>query len=308
MGRADVYEKNFLDNNRIFADLVNGILYQGKQLILPEELQELDKELLYAEGNGTIKKVIPDKAKLWQGKILSVISVENQNYIDYRMVLRNMLSESIMYQNQWKQKSAFHKEKKDLNSTDEFLSGIKLEEKFMPVITIVVYYGVGKPWNGARTLYQLLDMKTQDEKIKPYVSNYKLNLFDINDYDNFEQFHTQLGTVFEVLRYSGDRKALDKRIRDKREKYDHLDKETLLLISALTGKKELGNVGQEKRKGDIVDMFKAWDDQKLEGIREGESRMANLVKVLLEQGKTDEVTRVVEEQGYREEMYLKLGI
>jgi hypothetical protein len=31
MGREDVYENNYLEDPEIFADLVNGVLYEGKQ-------------------------------------------------------------------------------------------------------------------------------------------------------------------------------------------------------------------------------------------------------------------------------------
>ena len=31
MGREDVYENDYLEDPEIFADLVNGVLYEGKQ-------------------------------------------------------------------------------------------------------------------------------------------------------------------------------------------------------------------------------------------------------------------------------------
>ena len=33
MGKADVYESDYLENGEIFADLVNGVLYQGRQVV-----------------------------------------------------------------------------------------------------------------------------------------------------------------------------------------------------------------------------------------------------------------------------------
>ncbi len=32
MGKADVYESDYLENAEVFADMVNGILYQGRQV------------------------------------------------------------------------------------------------------------------------------------------------------------------------------------------------------------------------------------------------------------------------------------
>ena len=43
--REDVYENDYLENAEIFADLVNGVLYQGVQVVKPQELSEQDGEL-----------------------------------------------------------------------------------------------------------------------------------------------------------------------------------------------------------------------------------------------------------------------
>ena len=45
MGRVDVYESDYLENEEIFADLVNGVLYQGRRVVRPEDLGEQDGEL-----------------------------------------------------------------------------------------------------------------------------------------------------------------------------------------------------------------------------------------------------------------------
>ena len=42
MGREDVYENDYLDNAELFADLINGVLYQGEQVVRPQELSEQD--------------------------------------------------------------------------------------------------------------------------------------------------------------------------------------------------------------------------------------------------------------------------
>ena len=61
-------------------------------------------------------------------------------------------------------------------------------DKYIPVITIVVYYVSGKPWDGARTLYELLDIKGNEESILPFISDYQMNIFDYHEYDDFGQW------------------------------------------------------------------------------------------------------------------------
>lgn len=275
MGETDVYESDYLDDNRRFADMANGILYHGKQIIPPEELEDIGTELVYAEDK-EVKKTIRDKVKLWRGTLIVILSVENQNYVDYRMVTRNMLTESMAYYRQWKQKAAEHRKNRDLAGKDEFLSKMKQYEKFIPVITIVVYYGTDKMWDGARTLYELLDMGDREDLIKPYVSDYRLNLYDFHMEDTFEHFHTELGTLFEFLRYSTNQKELSKKMAENNFRYRHVDKETGRLIAKLTGINGLTQNKDETMKGEF-DMCKAFEDMKLEGKRIAE---INLIQKL----------------------------
>ena len=57
---------------------------------------------------------------------------------------------------------------------DEFLSGMRKTDRFVPVITAAVYYGE-KPWDGAITLHGMLDIL---EEMKPYVNDYRMILVE----------------------------------------------------------------------------------------------------------------------------------
>ncbi len=290
MGKPDIYQSGYFEDRRRFADLVNGVLYGGRQLVKPEELQELDTELVSIRGDG--KKTVRDKIRLWKGLAIAVISLENQNYIDYRMVIRNMLTESMAYEKQCKRLEQKHRGEKGLGS-DAFLSGMKKGEKLFPVITIVVYYGAGKPWDGERELYGLLEMEGREDYIKPYVTNYKLNLFDINEYDSFGQFRTELESLFEFLRYSGEKELLEEKLEQNRERYAHLDEDTVQLLSKLANVEGLERI-QEREEGGI-NMCKAWEDQKLEGIMEG-----------MKKGRSDLIRRIMTNRNMSLEEVLEL--
>lgn len=82
MGKVDVRASDYLENEEIFADLVNGVLYHGEQVVKPQELREQDGELKSA-SDGTVRKVVRDKVRLWSGAVLAVFSVENQTRVDY---------------------------------------------------------------------------------------------------------------------------------------------------------------------------------------------------------------------------------
>lgn len=154
-------------------------------------------------------------------------------------------------------------------TSDEFLSGMRKEDKFTPVITIVVYFGKEKPWDGAKTLYELLDVKGDAEKILPFVSNYKLNLFDYHGHKGFGQFHTELQSVFEFLRYSTDQKALADKLEAHKEKYQALSSQAKVLLTKLTNIRKIPDVTEEAFKKGEFDLCKAFVDMKEEGRVEG---------------------------------------
>jgi hypothetical protein len=62
---------------------------------------------------------------------------------------------------------------------DEFLSRMKKTDKFMPVITIVIYYGE-KPWDGARSLHEMLNIP---EEMETFVNDYPMILVEAREND-----------------------------------------------------------------------------------------------------------------------------
>lgn len=264
MGRVDVYESDYLENEEIFADLVNGVLYQGRRVVRPEDLREQDGELR-SLSEGKAKKTIRDKVRLWKGTILAVFVVENQTKVDYHMVIRAMLSESMAYDKQWKKRKDQLASGKEKLSSDEFISGMRKKDKFIPVITIVVYYGTEKPWDGARTLYELLDAEGYEKEVFPFITNYQLNVFDYHDYDSFEQFHTELQTVFEFLRYSNDGRLLKKKMENHRGQYEKMSGQAKALLTQLTNIEEISNIKERDFRRGEFSMCKAFEYREQRG-------------------------------------------
>lgn len=285
MGKTDEYQFDYLEDNERFADQVNGALFKGRQIVKPDELEPVDGQVVYLGKEAGARKdykAVVDKARMWRGRLFHILAVENQTYVDHHMVLRNMLSESLSYQKQWKQKKREHDREGDLRAgTDEFLSGMAKDEKFMPVITLVVYCGMDHPWNGARSLYDLLEV---DEEMKEFVSDYKLNLYDCHEHDTFDEYKTGLRRLFEVVRYGGNKDELGKLLWENWEAYSRLDSDTWELIEVVA-KVRLGEEYEVMENGERrYDMCKAFMDMKLEGVEEG-------IEQGIEQGK---IMRLIE--------------
>ena len=262
MGRKDLSEKAFFDNAINFSEICNGILFHGEERIRPQELESTTTEYLYLDKKTSSQRYV-DVAKKWKGREveLAIIAMEGQSEVDYRMVFRNMLSEALNYNHQWKQKQ--EKQKKGKNLTEaEFLSGLSKEDKFVPVITIVLYLGE-EEWDAATDLYAMLDL---NEELKPYISNYQLNLFDYHKYDSFDFFHGEVKVLFEVLSCMNDKNKMYEVLKAN----GPIECDTAILLGELINVKGfeeysiLSNDGRER-----VNMCKAFEDFKEEGRQEG---------------------------------------
>ena len=163
--------------------------------------------------------------------------------------------------------------------------------KFFPIITLVVYFGTEHTWDGAKSLYELLHI---DDEMKPYVSDYKLNLYDCMAHESFAEYRTGLRQVFETVRFGKDKEKLKRIIKESAEAYSSIDSETREMIEVMANVKipeEYGHTvhenGVEERRYDmcqaIADMI---EDGRMEGKIEG--------KIL---GMIDAITELLEDLG-----------
>ena len=265
MGKQDLWQSDYFDDKRRFADMFNGTLFCGKQVICPKELEEADSKLVHHENSGEALSVIRDKVYKWKGKHISICVLENQSYVDYRMVLRVMMEEAISYIKQQKRIFKIRQEEGDTYKNNEFLSQMKKDEKFIPVITLVLYLGK-EPWDGARNLYDVLEI---DEELKCLVTNYRLNLFDYHDYQDYSQFETENRYVFELLSRSQEKDKMDEIIRKYLDDYI-LDKESMKTLFGMLGiRADINKYKKKTEEGVKYHLCKAWDDQKESGRHEG---------------------------------------
>ena len=247
MGAKDIAEKLLEDYNDVFADIVNTLLFDGKEIIKPNELENTKDRSQYKADDDELHEQERDVSKFWtKGKIkIALCGLENQTIIDKDMPLRVISYDGASYKSQ--------------------LLDDNIKERY-PVITLVLYFGTTK-WNKSLNLHECLD-EIPDE-IKKYVNYYTINLFQIaflSD-EKVQMFKSDFGIIedFFVLK----RKNSEYIPSNKQIKY--VD-EFLKLMKALTGDK--GYV-QANAKGGVKTMCDvlqgAKDKAKAEGKAEGEA-------------------------------------
>ena len=157
MGQKDLSEKILVAYNDVFADIVNVLLFNGEKQIQPEELEDRGTKAFYKE-NGVLHEMERDVVKRWRKEEVrfACIGIENQTAVDPDMTLRVIGYDGAAYRAQ--------------------LSDEKQSRERYPVITIVLYFGHDKKWD--KPLH-LLEKLTVPDGLDPYVSDYKVNLFQV---------------------------------------------------------------------------------------------------------------------------------
>lgn len=146
--KPDTVLKNYWSNNEQFADLFNAVLFQGKQIIKPDELEEMDTEesiiLEHKEYSESIQasrdSIKIQKKSSKHGVQMVLFGLENQECIHYAMPMRVMGLDYAAYKKQYDNNAKKYKNNAEMDG-DEYLSRMKKADKFVPVITVVVYYG-----------------------------------------------------------------------------------------------------------------------------------------------------------------------
>ncbi len=248
MCEKDITEKNLEAWNDVFADIVNVLLFKGKRLIKENDLETDTKDSMF-KMDGKIHEQERDVSKFWKnGEIrISILGFENQTAPDKDMPLRVISYDGASYKQQLLDKKA---------------------KQRYPVTTIVLYFGTEEEWSTPKNL--LGCFKVPDE-LKPFVNDYKINVFNIawlsdETIDLFQSDFKFVAKYFQTVRLKRDYKGSNEEIR-------HVDA-LLKMLSVLTGDKsyvELYNKGNLKEGGVTMDGF--IEKIKNEGRLEGKSEL-----------------------------------
>lgn len=170
MAEKDLSEKSLEGFNEVFADIVNVLMFEGKDVVKPEELSDALPNSFF-KLDGKLREQERDVAKYWKnGEIrLSYIGLENQTAIDKFMPMRITSYDGAVYKGQLNEfeseiKSAY-KEKREPRKID-----------FYPVVTLVLYFGERR-WTKYRELFDCFNIS---EELKPFVTNYKINVIEMS--------------------------------------------------------------------------------------------------------------------------------
>lgn len=258
MAEKDITEKNLEALNDVFADIVNVLLFKGEQVINEKDL-EADTTKSMFKADGKIHEQERDVSKFWKnGEIrISILGIENQTAQDSDMPLRVISYDGASYKQQLLDKK---------------------QKKRYPVATLVLYFGTEEKWSKAKHLYDCFEVP---EKLKPFLNDYKINVFNIAFLSpkTIAMFKSDFKIIAEYFRA----KRLNQKYKGSKEKLKHAN-ETLKMFSALTGDdsfEKVYNAGNFKKGGitmcDVVERIR--NDGRTEGRTEEQERIIiNLIE------------------------------
>lgn len=269
--KPDIVLKNYWNDNEQFADLFNAVLFEGKQVIKPEELEDVDTEessvLEHREYAESIKasrdNIKVQKKSSVYGVQFVLLGLEGQEHIHYAMPMRVMGYDYGSYKKQYDSNAKKYKTAEGMNE-DEYLSRMKKTDKFIPVITIVVYYGE-KPWDGAISLHEMLNIP---EEMTKYINDYKMLLIEARK-NNLTLHNMNNVDFFNLLEILLDKSKSSNETREKAINYarEHdVEKSVIMTVAGAVNCKIDYNALDKKGDADMCTIF---EETRTEGEAKG---------------------------------------
>ena len=246
----DQEAKLFFGDNEVFARIFNYLIYDGKDVIKPNDLESLPTELVLRTKDAVdsrlrdlIKKVSIKEA---DKSYLVLFGIESQNKEDHFMIQRVM--------------------NYNVRQMLEQAKGLKKGELLKPVLTLVIYTGE-KRWEEARTLYETLDIpKSLMDLYKKSEPDRELLLLDLRRMKDEEirKFGPQIEVVFLAMKYQYNSEKIDQIFKEGPD----LEPKYVEALKAFTNREDINyNTNEEE----VTNMRSLSDTLKDIGRDEGSS-------------------------------------
>ena len=176
-----------------------------------------------------------------------------------------MLYDAMQLEKQVRDLASQHRKERKNGTSEEYLSGMRKEDRLSPVITLVINFG-GKKWDAPLSLREMYG--EQPEKVLPFIQDYRVFMIDpmeMSDND-FQKLNSSLREVLAYIKYQRDKARMEKLLNED-SKFSCLEKNAALVINAMTN----AGITIDPNK-EAVNMCEAIRQMVDEGIMLGEKR------------------------------------
>ena len=259
--KQDKILRGFFKVKAHFADIINAMLFDGKDVIHANELLLCDSdETIYFVYENRINVMERRRDILMHATVNGIpvyIGLEIQSTINYSMPYRLLLYDTMTYHLQYKLIDKDHR------------------EHFRPtgVMSTVLYSG-DRTWHQP---HSLLDRILVPEPLKGLMNTWKGNIRDIKEINvellRNEKVKSLVSAVQTIYRWNKDTSTIKELV---------LSKEVAIVVAVMTNSKELV-IRIEKEEREEVDMCQVLEEFKLEsemrGLKQGKIQtIVNVIK------------------------------
>ena len=248
--KQDKILRGFFKVKTHFADIINAMLFEGKDVIHANELLLCDSdETIYFVYENRINVMERRRDILMHATVNGIpvyIGLEIQSTINYSMPYRLLLYDTMTYHLQYKLIDKDHR------------------EHFRPtgVMSTVLYSG-DRTWHQP---HSLLDRILVPEPLKGLMNTWKGNIHDIKDINiellRNEKVKSLVSAVQTIYRWNKDTSTIKELV---------LSKEVAIVVAVMTNSEELV-IRIEKEEREEVDMCQVLEEFKLESEMRGLER------------------------------------
>lgn len=287
MGQKDLTQKNLENYPDVFADTVNALLYEGEQVLLPQNLQPAPTETLYRGQGGVLRNQFHDVSQyeMRGGRIRVQYTLENETRASSKMILRKAGYEGAIYRNQYEKK----------------------KQEIYPVISLILHWGKGK-WRTCKSLHELFQRQHLPESTRQCIEDMRLQVYDMRCLSKEQRgrFTSDMRIVVDYLAEGEKYQATNQPILHV-EAFLRLMREVSgdLRYERMISKLEQNKEGEITMCG-LLDKYEARGIEK--GVIKGENLLAKLMECLFRDNRMADARLVVTDAEARKRLYREYNL
>lgn len=316
MGEAN----NVLNSYMNRPDRLQSVLeyYLGEKLPEGWRFEEEDGFYPVRNSRGRISFRQRDRIKrVRAGRFAFLLGLENQNAVNLIYPWRLMELDCQAYGQQIERLQEKNSvENAVYEGGDDFLYRYREDDLLEPILNLTLYWG-RKKWDRPLSLGEMTGIRDIPLKLCSLFGDYRVHLIPMRSIPDAElqKMDSDLKYVLGIMKCTGSRKKYEAFIQENQEYFRRVPKSAVDVIDVCTNIKDVRKYFQftvNENGEEVADMCKAWEDSRKvaekQGMQQGETRLADLMGRLLEEGRTEEARLAARDKAARKKLYREYGI
>ena len=231
MGKQNDAFTAYLGRAEVLADLYNGCLYQGEEVVkagnLCEVQQFYQQRLSERVKRPTARRRERDAIRaFWNEKSYVLLAAEAQNQPHLAMPFRCMEYDLAEYARQLRYIRL--KSEGKIKTGVEYLSKMGRNDHLTPIVTIVLYHGT-EPWDAPKKLSEMMELEEIDPILKQMVQEYQIYVFSLEELQE-EYFQTNLRELIGLMKRRSSKTEIQEYCRKHADRISRMDVATYDMI------------------------------------------------------------------------------